>query len=155
MTTVTGITVERSLAEACKVPLPETFFEFDSAKLEPQAPYALDSIAKCLSTGPLQGQDVLLVGRADPRGSTEYNVKLGMSRAESVAQYLESHGVNANQITLDSEGKTAALPIHQAYPFERRVDIRRAWPTPTSQAPQTPQMRQTSSSLSSSAGTAP
>ena len=71
MTTVTGITVERSLAEACKVPLPETFFEFDSAKLEPQAPYALDSIAKCLSTGPLQGQDVLLVGRADPRGFRE------------------------------------------------------------------------------------
>ena len=124
----TGVALEPSLAEACGVSLPEAFFEFDSSKLEPQAPKTLDLFVNCLSSGPLQGTDIKLVGRTDPRGSDAYNMKLGMSRAEAVAGYLERHGIDAGTITVDSDGKTGALDIRQAYPYERRVDIRRAEP---------------------------
>ena len=60
-------------------------------------------------------------------------MKLGMSRAESVAKYLEQHGISADTIDIDSEGKTGALDIRQAYPYERRVDIRRANPETTTE----------------------
>ena len=126
--TATGVAIEQPLAEACNVQLAEAFFEFDSNKLVPPATETLDKIATCVSTGPLKGKPILLVGRTDPRGTDTYNLNLGMSRAEAVAKYLEKHGVTPSSIRLDTEGKIGALPISRMYPIERRVDIRRSEP---------------------------
>ena len=130
---MTGVAVEQSLAEACGVNLPETFFEFDSAKLEPQASYTLNKIADCMILGSFQGQKIVVVGRADPRGSSAYNLKLGRSRANSVKQFLERRGVDGDRIIIESQGQENALKIPRAYPFERRVDIRRAEPSEAAQ----------------------
>ncbi len=43
-------------------------------------------------------------GYADSRGSAAYNLKLSQARAESVMQYLQSHGVT-NQMTAKGFGK--------------------------------------------------
>jgi peptidoglycan-associated lipoprotein len=126
--TPTGVGVEPSLAQACNVKLPEAFFEFDATKAEAPAPKTLDAIAACLTTGPLRGQSVRLVGHADPRGTDAYNAKLGLSRAESVAKYLEHHGIAADRIIVETHGAEHALDIPQAYPFDRRVDVERAEP---------------------------
>jgi hypothetical protein len=95
------------------------------------APKALDAIAACLTTGPLRSERVRLVGHADPRGTDAYNTKLGLSRAESVAKYLESHGIPADRIIVETHGAEHALDLPQAYPFDRRVDIERAQPPST------------------------
>ena len=126
--TTTGVGVEPSLAQACNVKLPEAFFEFDATKPEAPAPKTLDAIAVCLTTGPLRGERLRLVGHADPRGTDAYNTKLGLSRAESVAKYLEHHGIGADRIIVETHGAEHALAIPQAYPFDRRVDIERAQP---------------------------
>ena len=44
------------------------------------------------------GINVVLEGHADERGTREYNLALGQRRAESVADYLESRGINLSLI---------------------------------------------------------
>jgi OmpA-OmpF porin, OOP family len=43
-------------------------------------------------------------GYTDSRGSADYNLKLSQRRAESVMQYLQSHGLS-NQISAKGFGK--------------------------------------------------
>jgi peptidoglycan-associated lipoprotein len=68
-------------------------FDFDSDALTPGEKNVLEAVAKCLTTGPLKGKDVNLIGRADPRGETEYNMTLGAKRARQVHQFLAALGV--------------------------------------------------------------
>src|SRR5690606_16881864 len=63
-------------------------FDFDEAALLPADRNVLAQIAKCVTTGPLKGRKLSLVGRADPRGETEYNMALGEHRAGAVGDYL-------------------------------------------------------------------
>jgi hypothetical protein len=46
-----------------------------------------------MTTGPLTGKSVELVGRADPRAEAEYNMNLGATRADAVKHYLAQLGV--------------------------------------------------------------
>lgn len=69
---------------------------------------------------------VLLTGNTDSRGSREYNIALGERRAMSVANRLESDGVNKSQIRVVSYGaeKPVALGRTDAdYAKNRRVDL--------------------------------
>ena len=124
--TLTGIGVEPSLAQACGIAVPEAFFEFDATQPESPNTTTLDKVATCLTTGALQGKPVRLVGHADPRGTDAYNRKLGRSRAESIAKFLEERGVARDRIVVETHGAEHALDIPRAYPFDRRVDIERA-----------------------------
>ena len=53
---------------------------------------------------PLKGRSVKLVGRADPRGTQEYNMALGERRSNAVLKYLAALGVGAGQMTETSRG---------------------------------------------------
>ncbi len=44
-------------------------FDFDNVQLLPEDRDVLDQIATCVTTGPLKGKHLKLVGRADPRGT--------------------------------------------------------------------------------------
>jgi outer membrane protein OmpA-like peptidoglycan-associated protein len=61
-------------------------FKFDSAKLDQQYMADLDEIAASL----LQNADAIVVleGRTDSTGNSDYNVKLGERRIEAVRRYL-------------------------------------------------------------------
>lgn len=48
---------------------------------------------------------VLIAGHCDERGSEEYNIALGQSRAESMEKALESNGVPAARLRITSYGK--------------------------------------------------
>lgn len=123
-----NIAVTNNLAEECMLKLRDTTrtpkFDYDEFGLEDLDRSVLDSVATCLVSGPLTGRSIQLVGRADPRGTEEYNLALGNKRATTVAEYLRKIGVSGNQITtttrgaLDAEGKT-----EQAWKNDRRVDI--------------------------------
>jgi len=99
-------------------------FQFDKAELLPEDYAVLDQIATCFSNGPMKGLNMTLVGRADPRGTVEYNQALGAERANAVATYLEGRGVETAQVSTTSRGKLDATGHDEAtWAVDRRVDI--------------------------------
>ena len=69
---------------------------------------------------------VRLEGHADDRGSREYNVALGMRRANAVIGILKSAGVAGHQISVVSYGAekpAASGESEKSYRCNRRVDI--------------------------------
>ncbi len=99
-------------------------FGFDRAILDPQDQAILAQIAKCITEGPLKGRSVRLVGRADPRGETEYNMTLGARRADSAQKFLLSAGVTPARVSTTSRGELDATGTDEAgWARDRRVDV--------------------------------
>lgn len=119
----TGVRLHPKVAEACGVEQPKAFFAFDSSDVPVDDRSALDLVANCFSTGPLKGQNVVLVGHTDPRGTDAYNKQLGKSRADAVAEYLRGHGVSPKLIDSGSRGEEDSTSDPTGWPLERRVDI--------------------------------
>jgi peptidoglycan-associated lipoprotein len=66
----------------------------------------------------------VLVGRADPRGSEDYNMNLGEERAATVARHLRYKGVPAEAITTQSQGELDARGHdEETWALDRCVDI--------------------------------
>ena len=102
-------------------------FDFDSAALSTTDRSELDQLAKCMTTGPLTGKSVELVGRADPRGEAEYNMNLGATRADAVKHYLAQLGVMGSRLTATSRGALDAKGHDETtWAVDRRVDLRLA-----------------------------
>ena len=99
-------------------------FDYDKDELTPEDRAVLDQIATCLTTGALKGRAVDLIGRADPRGTEEYNLGLGSRRAGSVSAYLGRLGVGQPQMMVTTRGALDATGSDDAgYAQDRRVDI--------------------------------
>jgi peptidoglycan-associated lipoprotein len=112
-----NLTTIESMKEAPK-------FAFDESDIQPDDRDVLAQVAQCLTTGPLKGQSVKLVGRADPRGTQEYNMALGARRSSAVGQYLQNLGVANSQLTDTSRGAIDATGDDPtAWQKDRRVDI--------------------------------
>src|SRR6516225_10305830 len=85
------------------------FFETDSSELTPQARTTLDKQAQWLNN---YGQYAFTVeGHADERGTREYNIALGARRAQTVREYLVSHGVSAQRMRTISYGKERPVAL--------------------------------------------
>ncbi len=80
-------------------------FDTKLASLNADGKLSADAMAEFL----LQQKpaSITLTGHADPRGKDSDNLKLSQQRAQTLAQYLEQHGVTANIHTL---GKGEAEP---------------------------------------------
>ncbi len=105
-------------------------FAFNSAVIRGHGIQVVDAHAKYLADHP--NARVRLEGNTDDRGSPEYNIGLGMRRAESVRQAMLLQGVAPSQITVVSYGEERPVnpannPI--AWAANRRVDI--VYLTPT------------------------
>jgi len=85
----------------------DAYFDYNKHTLRPDAETALRSDAQTLSEIVRQYPDFKLTveGYCDERGSEEYNLALGASRAEAVKQALVKQGVSGNRITTNSVGK--------------------------------------------------
>jgi outer membrane protein OmpA-like peptidoglycan-associated protein len=118
------VVVDASLAARCKLPGPAVYFEFDSADLGMWAQEQLGRIAQCVTTGPAAGVGLELVGRADPRGTDDYNYDLGMARADAVATFLSEHGLEDGRLLRVSRGEQAASPESWKWVTDRRVTLR-------------------------------
>jgi peptidoglycan-associated lipoprotein len=124
----THVAVSDDLATQCalRVNNPEQAprFDYDAADLQADDRAVLQQVAECLLRGPLQGRTVKLVGRADPRGTSEYNLGLGTRRAESVLSYLTRLGVPQGQLTATTRGSLDAGGTDDAsWRRDRRVDL--------------------------------
>jgi peptidoglycan-associated lipoprotein len=99
-------------------------FDYDKEDLHPDDRAVLDQLATCLMTGALKGRSVELIGRADPRGTEEYNLGLGSRRASSVSTYLQRLGVGQPQLGVTTRGSLDATGTDEAgWAKDRRVDI--------------------------------
>jgi peptidoglycan-associated lipoprotein len=99
-------------------------FNFDDSELLPEDRDVLVQIARCVTSGPLKGRALALVGRADPRGETEYNMVLGEHRADSVYGYLALLGVASDHMAKTSRGELDAEGNDEdTWQRDRRVDV--------------------------------
>ena len=100
------------------------YFDFDSAVIKGDGTEIVAAHAKYLSDH--TDARVRLEGNTDERGSPEYNIGLGMRRAQAVRQSLLLQGASAAQITVVSYGAEHPVdPAHDedAWSKNRRVDI--------------------------------
>lgn len=102
---------------------PDPYFAFDSAQTDTRQTPTMQVLANCMKDGPLRDKSIRLIGRADPRGTDDYNDKLGLERAERVKKYLVTQGVEADRIQTDSAGKRGAKATPDDWPADRRVDV--------------------------------
>jgi peptidoglycan-associated lipoprotein len=79
------------------------YFDFDQYQIRPDAQPVLAAQAAWLSRYP--AVQVRIEGNCDERGTREYNLALGARRANSVKDFLVSHGVDPGRITTISYGK--------------------------------------------------
>lgn len=104
-------------------------FDVGKSVLRPAARATLDSLARELNSGAARAVALTITGYTDSVGSEEYNLKLGMARAESVQRYLAAHGVDASRMTALSKGEADPVATNSTAAgrqLNRRVVIGRA-----------------------------
>lgn len=97
-------------------------FEFNKARLTPNATYVLDVVSRAFV-----GQPTLMVevaGHTDGIGSAEANLKLSQMRAESVARYLVAKGASPTQISAKGYGKSQLLINPETNESDRELNRR-------------------------------
>ena len=124
-----AVNVDDAILKACNLkfsnPEESPKFDFDSEQLTEAEKAVLEQVAKCLTTGPLKGRAVDLVGRADPRGETEYNMTLGAKRARAAHNFLSGLGVANDKLFDTSRGELDATGTdEQGWRKDRRVDVK-------------------------------
>jgi peptidoglycan-associated lipoprotein len=124
-----GIAMGGDIAATCGIKTSATTkanpqFDYDKDELTPEDRAVLDQLATCLTSGALKGKAISLIGRADPRGTEEYNLGLGSRRAASVSQYLGRLGVAEPQMAVTTRGALEATGTDESsWKQDRRVDI--------------------------------
>jgi len=96
--------------ESCN--LDNVFFDFDSAAIRPGSIVSLKKTAECLlKKGP---ENVVVEGHCDPRGTEEYNMGLGLERANAIKTFLVKYGVPRKEIKVYSKGEEDAAGEDEA-----------------------------------------
>ncbi len=124
-----SIGISNELLDQCMVKISNAtdapHFDFNEDDLLGDDRMVLDAVGKCvMSDGPLAGRSLQLVGRADPRGTQEYNLALGTKRAGVVTDYLARLGVTRDQLAPTTRGDIDASGRDETgWRGDRRVDI--------------------------------
>ena len=100
-------------------------FATDQAAIQPQFRGTLDQVASTLAEFPKTMIDVL--GHTDSDGAEAYNQTLSERRAQSVADYLSSHGVQLARIATRGYGEMQPIASNETPEGKaqnRRVEIK-------------------------------
>ncbi|MFT3708100.1 MAG: OmpA family protein [Archangium sp.] len=120
-----SVRIDQTLIKVCSMASNrDPLFDFNSTQLTPGAQQSLDTLAYCLTNGPMAERTLQLTGRTDPIGSEESNRDLGFERADSVARYLELKGVKRSHLVVMSKGEDGASPDPKRWRSERIVDLK-------------------------------
>jgi OOP family OmpA-OmpF porin len=82
----------------------DVLFGFNKAELTPAGQQKLDDLAK--SAQGANVERVVLTGHADRIGTEEYNQELSEQRAQAVADYLKSKGVDSTRLQVAGKGES-------------------------------------------------
>jgi peptidoglycan-associated lipoprotein len=100
------------------------FFDYDSFSIRADSKQVLDAKVPILRADP--AFSLLIAGHADERGSTEYNVALGMRRANAARDYLTAFGIDASRLEVTSYGEEQPLDAGEteaAFARNRRAEF--------------------------------
>jgi peptidoglycan-associated lipoprotein len=112
--------IQEGVRSVCSGPSPS--FTFDSSNGTGSDP-TMQTLANCMISGPLKGKTIRLVGHTDPRGSEEYNDKLGLERAERVKRYLVGAGVDGTRILTATRGEDQSSADSDKWARDRHVQV--------------------------------
>jgi peptidoglycan-associated lipoprotein len=101
------------------------FFDYDESTIRADAQQTLAAKVPHLRSSP--SIRVRIDGHADERGSVEYNLALGMRRAQAVRQYLMDFGLDAARFETNSFGEDRPLVpggSETAWSQNRRAEFR-------------------------------
>ncbi len=97
-------------------------FDFDSHDLTADQRATLERDVQCLQQR--SAQNVTVTGKADPRGTEEYNLALGERRARTVTQYMTSLGMDGEVLEAHSVGEEFARGTDESsWAEDRRADL--------------------------------
>ena len=100
-------------------------FDFDKSNVKPQYYAVLQNLKEYIMAN---DYEVTIVGHTDAKGSNEYNMKLGMRRAESVKAKLLEFGVPADRIVgVESRGEeepVATNSTDEGRTLNRRIEFK-------------------------------
>ncbi len=85
----------------------DALFDFDKADLRPEGRAMLEDLTRVLQGATYEV--ILAIGHADRIGSTKYNQKLSVRRAETVKKYLVEKGIAPNRVYAEGKGETQPL----------------------------------------------
>lgn len=83
------------------------YFDYNKAELRDDHIPILDKAYRDLTKNP--EARLLITGNCDARGSSEYNMKLGKSRAQVVKDYMIQKGIAEDRLNIISRGKLDAV----------------------------------------------
>jgi peptidoglycan-associated lipoprotein len=99
-------------------------FDYDDASIRTDAQEALARKVPILRANP--DARIRIDGHADERGSVEYNLALGMRRANAVRDYLTGFGIDAARFEVRSMGEDMPLDPasnERAWALNRRAEF--------------------------------
>ena len=85
----------------------DALFDFDKADLRSEGKAMLEELTRVLQGATYEV--ILAIGHADRIGSTKYNQKLSVRRAETVKKYLVEKGIAPNRVYAEGKGETQPL----------------------------------------------
>jgi peptidoglycan-associated lipoprotein len=106
--------------------LASIYFDFDSSAIRADARTTLKANEQAMR-GRSEWKTIILEGHTDERGSEEYNLALGESRANAAKQYLVDLGASPSRMLTVSFGEgSPAVQGHDesAWRWNRRVEFK-------------------------------
>lgn len=111
-------------AEAIAAITGTVYFDYDQSALSPEARVTLDAKVPALQARP--EFRIRITGHTDERGSSEYNLALGLRRAAELKAYLMAHGIDGGRIDISSMGEerpAAQGSSEAAWALNRRAEF--------------------------------
>ena len=99
-------------------------FDVDSSVLQPESRSNIESLANILNRYP--DTEIVVEGDTDSTGSEDYNLALSERRAQAVANYQISLGVDSERISIIGLGETNPVATNETVEGRqqnRRVEI--------------------------------
>lgn len=119
------IRIAEDVRKACGLANDAAYFAFDSARVQDKDKQLLRALAVCFESGPLKGRQMNLIGRADPRGSADYNLALGGRRADNVKALIVAESMNEARVSTTSRGEMDAAGTDEpSWANDRTVDVK-------------------------------
>jgi len=120
----TGVSIKRVDNKLQLVMPGNLTFGSSSSDIKSDFYEVLDSVSKVLNE--YDNTDIFVSGHTDNTGKNSYNMTLSQNRADSVAKYLKSRGIQSNRVTTEGLGSKYPLSSNstsKGREKNRRVEI--------------------------------
>lgn len=113
----------RSSARGIVINLPDVLFEFDKARITPDARRIIEEIASVITSS---NRPISVEGHTDSVGSVQYNKKLSLDRASAVANALQDNGIPRARMAVRGFGEGSPIASNNSdtgRARNRRVEV--------------------------------